>query len=582
MKLQYKFFLTFFLTAFIPLVIITSIFYNNYQNTILKQMDSYSSNVFHNATNEANKILDRVSQAASQFSFYTSRSSEYSIVDSLSIFSDPNAKYTSYDIYKATRNLDYINQNVLYSDTFIYGIYIFTPSGVILSSTTNSNGDIVVNYKPQNEAWYTKVKTMDNKEIYVSQVSRHNMFTGKKPSLFFAKKLNSVYEHKDLGILLIDCNPKMFNFNSVTAYSDITKFTIQNNYTNTLIYSDNNEEAALLGKGSKSMSSPLKFPSLTFTSTVNYTKLADKLNLTGIIVLSVALICAVGILIVSYILSRGLTKPIASLSQIMAAQNHHNLNLSDAYMSRNDEVGMLYNEYNNMIDKLNTSIKHEYQNKLIILDAQMKSLEAQINSHFLFNTLESINSMAEIEGCETISTMALSLGNMFRYAIKTQSELVTIGEELNQVNDYIAIQMIRYEGRFQCEITIPPEIKRLKVLKLILQPIVENSLKHGILSNNITGLIRIDACLLDNCIYIKIIDNGCGITDSQLEILQKSLNEEATFTELGHNTSPHIGLKNIHSRIELYYGIGYGLTINSDMKEGTTVTIKLPIIERGC
>ena len=303
--------------------------------------------------------------------------------------------------------------------------------------------------------------------------------------------------------------------------------------------------------------------------------------MTGILLIISALACGIGIILTARVLSANLTQPIEHLSRKMAKQDGRHLSTSSQYLNRTDEVGTLYNEYNAMIDELNASIKRDYQDKLIALDAQMKSLEARINSHFLFNTLESINSIAEIEDSERISTMSLALGNMFRYSIKTPSELVAIEDELKNVHDYICIQQIRFDHKFHVNIDISKDMYSLKVLKLILQPLVENSLYHGLNYCTTGDTINIIGCLKENYIYLNVNDNGQGMPNETLQALNTRLLEEATFTELGHRTKHSIGLKNIQTRIELYYGRGYGLTITSQRNEGTQIQIKVPILEKG-
>lgn len=247
-------------------------------------------------------------------------------------------------------------------------------------------------------------------------------------------------------------------------------------------------------------------------------------------------------------------------------------------MKRTDEIGTLYNEYANMLDELNASIKRDYQDKLNVLDAQMKSLEARINSHFLFNTLESINSMAEIDNNEKIATMSLALGNMFRYAIKTPSEIVLLEDEINHMNDYISIQSIRFSNKFTLTLDVPETLYHEKVLKLILQPLVENSFYHGLNYCTTGDNITVQAKKAENILYITVSDNGQGMTEDIMNDLQTKLSEEASFTELGHRNKQGIGLKNIHSRIELYYGKGYGLTIQSQSGNGTSITIRIPVL----
>ena len=264
----------------------------------------------------------------------------------------------------------------------------------------------------------------------------------------------------------------------------------------------------------------------------------------------------------------------------MAAQTGHTLTLSGQYLNRTDEIGTLYNEYNAMVESLNAAVKQDYHNKLVNLDAQMKSLEARINSHFLFNTLESINSMAELEDNEQIATMSQALGNMFRYTLKTKSELVSVQDELNHVNDYVTIQRIRFDERFRLEVDMEDSFKQEQVLKLILQPLVENALYHGLKYCSCGDLISIIGRKEGDYLIIHVRDNGMGMDKETLKLLQERLMEEASFTELGQRNKQSIGLKNIHSRIELYYGRGYGLSITSEEGNFTDVQIKLPILKR--
>lgn len=174
--------------------------------------------------------------------------------------------------------------------------------------------------------------------------------------------------------------------------------------------------------------------------------------------------------------------------------------------------------------------------------------------------------------------MSLALGNMFRYAIKTESELVTLEQELQHVRDYVAIQSIRFDYHFHLHVDISPDLRSQKVLKLILQPLVENSLRHGLQYCTCGSEIYLHAFLLDGNLHILVSDDGIGILPDQLSLLRQQLNEEATFTELGHRNKQSIGLKNIQSRIELYYGKCYGLTVNSIYEQGTQIEIVVPVL----
>jgi two-component system sensor histidine kinase YesM len=234
-----------------------------------------------------------------------------------------------------------------------------------------------------------------------------------------------------------------------------------------------------------------------------------------------------------------------------------------------------------MIEKIDTLIKDKYQTQLIVMDAEMKALESQINSHFLYNTLESINSIAEIEGIDRISIMTKALGDMFRYSIKTDSELVYLEEELKHINDYMVIQKIRYNNKIDAEFNIPEDLLKCKILKLILQPIVENAICHGLEYKKGSGILRINAFIEGPNIIFEILDDGIGIPAEQLSNMQRVLNEPPQFEKLGRRDKRGIGIANVNSRIKLYYGKEYGLTVSSKQNVGTCIQITVPKLQEG-
>lgn len=284
-------------------------------------------------------------------------------------------------------------------------------------------------------------------------------------------------------------------------------------------------------------------------------------------------------IVLSYFLARYLTQPITALSHIMAHSREKHRIMESPYLNRTDEIGTLYNQYRTMLEENNHYIKSEYENKMILMDTQMKALESQINAHFLYNTLEAINSLAEIEGSEDISTMALALGDMFRYSIKTKGALVPLKKELAHVQNFVAIQQIRFDNAFCFQMDVPEEMLSCKILKLILQPLVENALYHGLLHCNAGSTICLTAKKEAGILCFQVRDDGVGMELEVLERLQKILEEKPRFRKLNQRDNGSIGLKNINSRIRLYYGDGYGLTIISEPGNGTTVQIRVPEVE---
>lgn len=577
MKLRIKFFLIFSILAVIPLLVLTQYSYAHYRQVTYDRMNDLANSLFQNAVTETENTLKTISQSISYLTFY-SNDEDYSVISNLRPYAESTPEYTSYDIYRTNQHFNSVFQNIMTSYDYITGIYIFTPSDVIFSCTQSAN-TINAHYSPKGSAWYNDTLSLDGR-FYISSVLDPDMFTNTvKDSVFFSLSVKDIYTHKFLGVILVSCSSDIFDLSTVNTMPDSALLSVSNTENNIVLSSNIDDLPGSFPKADlKIMRKNLSIGSLRLTAAFDYDSLYNEFSITSVLLLVIAFTCIIMCLVLAYVLTKNMIRPLESLSRTMSQQGKTSLTFSSPYMNRTDEIGTLYNEYANMLEKLNASIKRDYQDKLNVLDAQMKSLEARINSHFLFNTLESINSMAEINGNDEIATMSLALGNMFRYAIKTPSEIVTLSDELQHVKDYIAIQSIRFSNRFRLALEIPEDLYRQKILKLILQPLVENAFYHGLNYCTDGDLITIRAKAGKDILCITVSDNGKGMSEETLMEIQNKLSEEASFTELGHRNKQGIGLKNIHSRIELYYGKGYGLSIKSRINEGTSITIRVPVL----
>lgn len=577
MKLRTRFFLIFSILAVIPLLILTEYSYVRYRDITYERMDELSENLFQNAVTQTNNMLNTIQTSISYLTFY-SNENDYSVIENLRPYAEEDTQLTAYDTFRTTQHLNGVFQNIMASYDYITGIYIFTPSDVTFSCSQSSN-ILSSRYSPKGKNWYENTLAQ-NGHFYVSAFMDPDMFIGEvEDAVYFSLSINDLYTNEFLGVILVSCDSDIFDLSTVNTMPETTLLYISSKETNYTLYSNINElPENFSGSGLEVKKTDLAVDSLELTAAFDYDSLYAEFSLTGALFLVVAFTCILIFLVLAYVMTKNMIRPLEELSTTMSRQGK-DLSFYSPYMNRTDEIGTLYNEYSNMLEELNASIKRDYQDKLNILDAQMKSLEARINSHFLFNTLESINSMAEIDENEDIATMSLALGNMFRYAIKTPSEIVTLQDEINHVKDYVSIQAIRFSNKFTLTLDIPDELYQQKVLKLILQPLVENSFYHGLnyctAGDNITIQAKRDSTIL----YITVSDNGQGMTQEVLDELRAKLSEEASFTELGHRNKQGIGLKNIHSRIELYYGRGYGLSITSTPGEGTSITIKIPVLQ---
>lgn len=577
MKLRTRFFLIFSILAVIPLLILTEYSYVRYRDITYERMDELSENLFQNAVTQTNNMLSTVQTSISYLTFY-SNENDYSVIENLRPYAEEDTQLTAYDTFRTTQHLNGVFQNIMASYDYITGIYIFTPSDVTFSCSQSSN-ILSSRYSPKGKNWYENTLAQ-NGHFYVSAFMDPDMFIGEvEDAVYFSLSINDLYTNEFLGVILVSCDSDIFDLSTVNTMPETTLLYISSKETNYTLYSNINElPENFSGSGLEVKKTDLAVDSLELTAAFDYDSLYAEFSLTGALFLVVAFTCILIFLVLAYVMTKNMIRPLEELSTTMSRQGK-DLSFYSPYMNRTDEIGTLYNEYSNMLEELNAFIKRDYQDKLNILDAQMKSLEARINSHFLFNTLESINSMAEIDENEDIATMSLALGNMFRYAIKTPSEIVTLQDEINHVKDYVSIQAIRFSNKFTLTLDIPDELYQQKVLKLILQPLVENSFYHGLNYCTAGDTITIQAKRDSTILYITVSDNGQGMTQEVLDELRAKLSEEASFTELGHRNKQGIGLKNIHSRIELYYGRGYGLSITSTPGEGTSITIKIPVLQ---
>lgn len=565
----------FMLISDLPILIMAVYTYNRYTYLINRQTTQVAESIVENASSSANTTLDNIKHISELFNF--DAGNQKTIVSDLHKYTGSKNNYTTYDVFETNNNLKLICQNLIFNFSYINGIFVFTPSGEILGYGYGGNIDIRYGYDPTSDKWYKQTLKLQGK-TYIDGIRAKEYIINSDPSISFSSAIYDVYTKEFLGVLLIDCSPKIFDLSTVNTLPDTALLSIEQG--NQILYSNIDTLANdFSDKNSMKYHKELAWNDLSLIAVFNTEGLYREFNSTRLTLIAISVVCALVFIIISIFLSSYLTKPIILLSKKMSVRDGDNTVDKESYLNRTDEIGILYNEYQRMIEELKLYIKNELEHKLITLDSQMKSLEAQINSHFLYNTLESINSIAEIEEIESIGTMSLALGDMFRYSIKTTSELVTIADELKHVKDYISIQQIRFDNRFELFLEIPPEMYPLKILKLVLQPIVENAFYHGLKYCSAGSLIRLSGHVENDTIYISVFDDGIGMAPDRLHELNKSLLEKAHFTELGHRNKQSIGLKNIHTRIQLYYGEGYGMQIQSRENHGTTVTLKVPLLK---
>lgn len=297
-------------------------------------------------------------------------------------------------------------------------------------------------------------------------------------------------------------------------------------------------------------------------------------------VIMLAIVCLLLVLIFSFAVSSVLLKPLNQLTTAMAEIKNGNLSTRVRVRSH-DETKMLADSFNSMAQNIEDLINKVYSAQLKQTEAELKALQNQINPHFLYNTLESIRGAALVHGLHSIAAMAKSLSMLFRYSISGK-DLVTIGDELQHLENYIAIQNFRHENKFEVIYNIPEELHGCKILKLTLQPLIENSIKHGLEMKLGKGKIKITILEAEGLITVEISDDGISMPPEKLGELNRLLEEDISIQNEVQSgeaapSGTGIGVRNVNLRIKLQFGRQYGLRF-MESPSGTTVRLLFPAV----
>lgn len=234
--------------------------------------------------------------------------------------------------------------------------------------------------------------------------------------------------------------------------------------------------------------------------------------------------------------------------------------------NRTDEFGRLASSFNRMTREYLLNLENSVQRQKELNETQIRMMQAQLNPHFLYNTLDSMKWLGVTHGVPKVATLATNLATILRASI-SEGEFVTLQQELELIERYIDIQSIRFEDRFTCEIDIDDKFQSCLVPKLVLQPLVENSIIHG-LEGRDDGYIKVSAEEQDSVLVLTVSDNGRGIPEEILEKINSS-------DEL--KPGGHLGLYNVDRIIRLHYGDQYGISAENVPGEGSRVQLRLPI-----
>ncbi|XID48098.1 histidine kinase [Clostridium culturomicium] len=268
--------------------------------------------------------------------------------------------------------------------------------------------------------------------------------------------------------------------------------------------------------------------------------------------------------------SHSISNPIKKLTTAINSIEDGNLDVfCEVNPKEKDEIAVLAHSFNSMVEEIKFLMNRIYEEENEKRSAELKVLQSQINPHFLYNTLDNLQWKAYDYDAVEIAAMIEALSNFFRISLSNGQEFIPLSQEIKHVENYLFIQQKRYEDILKFNIEFDKSLSEITVLKLIIQPIVENAIYHGIKAKLSPGYVNIKVVADNEFIYISVCDDGIGIDKETLEELNKSLNVK--------NENFGYGLYNVNQRIKLVYGENSGVKIESILNKGTTVTIKIPL-----
>ena len=289
--------------------------------------------------------------------------------------------------------------------------------------------------------------------------------------------------------------------------------------------------------------------------------------LTMVVVAGVVLL--IGVLLFTAV-ARMITAPMKQLELAMSkVEKSDYFRMEEVELVASSEIEALTRRFNQMMRKIGELMDHLIAEQNAQRKSELKALQNQINPHFLYNTLDSILWLIENGKNVEAEEMVVALARLFRIGISGDSEVITVRDEIEHVRNYLLIQNIRYTGSFDYEFDVDEAALDVLTMKLVLQPIVENCIYHGLKNNIGKGDIRISAYIEDGFLFMRVTDNGYGMRQEAIDEIYHSFEDGVV--------SNSVGLKNIYQRVMIYYGGNAGMTIESELDEGTSITIKEPL-----
>jgi two-component system sensor histidine kinase YesM len=560
-----KIFLAMILATALPLSITAGIIFYQVSRSIEADEEFAHIRIEEDLKGRINDFFDSLNEIAYQIYSYQD------LTDAIPFNRQYLVESFNYDII---RDIEQFFLSVYYQSRLkeIMGMQLLRNNGELLN-------DFYPLVRPQfDQKYYDSLVDQARFNLYKPKVQFHYNSLYGEPVIQFLYPVR--YRGKPSGLLVIDMKEKEFR-EQVEHYNVLYrgKISLTNPSGQTAYDTDPNQAGKVFADASSldrtvliETSIKAKGWKLNYSYQIDPKKILYR-NLT-IIIIAMSGVLAI---ILSLGLSINLTKPIVQLHRKMKLIQVGNYNARVEVRTR-DEIGFLGNQFNQMAETIQQLVEHDLKLRLMNKDTQIKALQAQISPHFLFNTLQMMAGIAEVNNVPDMKWIIQSLSDMYRYNMNIDNEWVQLRDEIKHIRNYLVIINKRYNGTIRFHLSIETAAYDWRIPKLILQPIVENAVEHGLIprmSNRKLLKIAVQSDRKNGNLIIRVLDNGVGMDDTDMLDLDTRLRESVKHQDEEHS----IGLTNVHTRIRLICGEPYGIRLTSRKEKGTCVTFTLPLKE---
>lgn len=553
-KLRYKLAIFYSLFCFLPVMLLFLLNFLQMRSIIDDKEKLNLQSYLQQSVSSMDRTLDGYNSLSDYIAFDRTLAEAFSM--------EYGTPYEQYE--QLTQKVDPILRSSSYFHGGMQRITIYTDNGMVKHDTTVAPVSEI-----EETDWYQKTLEHPGLNWFVNYPEK---------TLFSARKLAFSGAREGVNILYMDVDyQKLFTPYAETLISECGLYITDQE--GKLVF----EESRFSGKNQNYDLTYSEFLEQRDRGSADYTILCEQSNTTGwtvwlyqpvglagesmrpigVMAGVTILICIFAAVLAYFITSGMVSGRIERLTCLMQEVQEGSMDMQVGSDDR-DEIGMLYRGFGSMMKRIRTLINEVYLGKITQKEAELKALQAQINPHFLYNTLSLINWKALAAGEEDISRMTLAMSTFYRTALNRGRNVLQVEAELSNTRAYLEIQSMLHDGDFDYEIEVQPEILQCESLNLILQPLVENAIHHGIEEKTDgRGKISVRGWKEDNCVWFMVEDNGVGME-------QKVADKILTMESKGY------GVRNVDERIRLCYGEKYAMKVESVVGKGTKMTIHFP------